>query len=62
MTNFRQDSSCPGQDSNQAHPQYKSQELSLGPACLIFMLGLLLIHPTDQHGIDVQYVTKIAAL
>jgi len=27
-----QDSSCPGQDSNQA-PEYKSEALLLGPAC-----------------------------
>jgi hypothetical protein len=62
MTNFTQDSSCPGQDSNEAHPQYKSQELTLGPACLIFMLlRLLLIHHTDQHATNIQHVTKTAA-
>jgi hypothetical protein len=64
MTKFRQDSWCPGQNSNEALPEYKSEELPLGPTCLVFILlsGLLHIHPTDQHAISIQYVTKIAVL
>lgn len=35
MVNLSQNSQCPGQDSNQAPPKYKSEGLPLAPTCSV---------------------------